>query len=156
MNIQKVIQSQYLSALAMLKQAIVKCPRAMWDAPQDKDQFWFKAYHTLYYAHLYLQATRQDFVRWRKHSKPVSSAPLSKEEVLEYLAFVEQEVARRIPVTDLEAESGFHGFHMDKLELQFVNIRHIQQHTGELYERLGAHRNIKLDWAEHRHREKKG
>ena len=28
MNIQKVIQSQYLSALAMLKQAIVKCPRA--------------------------------------------------------------------------------------------------------------------------------
>jgi hypothetical protein len=35
--------------------------------------------------------------------------------------------------------------------LQFVNIRHIQQHTGELYERLGTRRNMKLDWAERRH-----
>ncbi len=151
MNIQRVIQSQYLSALAMLKQAIIKCPLAMWDAPQDKDRSWFKAYHALYYAHLYLQPTRDDFVRWRGHGKPGSSPPLPKEEVLDYLAFVEQEVIRRVPVTDLEAESGFHGIRVDKLELQFVNIRHIQQHTGELYERLGARRNVKLDWAERRH-----
>ena len=151
MNMHRVIQSQYLSALAMLKQAIVKCPQGMWDAPQDKDRSWFKAYHALYYAHLYLQATRKDFVRWRGLGKPVSTPPLSKEELLEYLAFVEQEVVRRIPLTDLEADSGFHGIRVDKLELQFINIRHIQQHTGELYERLGARSNIKLDWAERRH-----
>lgn len=151
MEIQRVIQSQYLSALAMLKQAITKCPQDIWDAPQDKDRSWFKAYHALYYAHLYLQPTRKDFVRWRGHGKPASSPPLSKEEVLDYLAFVKQEVIRRVPVTDLEADSGFHGIHVDKLELQFVNIRHVQQHTGELYERLGARRNIKLDWAERRH-----
>ncbi len=155
MNSHEVIQSQYLSALAMLKQAIVKCPPAMWDASQDKDKVWFVAYHALYYAHLYLQASRQDFIRWRKHSNPVSSAPFSEEEVLEDLAFVEQEVTRRVPLTDLEAESGFHGFQIDKLELQFVNIRHIQQHTGELYERLGARGAIRLDWAEHRHSQKK-
>jgi hypothetical protein len=151
MDIQSVIQSQYLSALAMLKQAIVKCPQPIWDTPQDKDRSWFKAYHALYYAHLYLQATRKDFVRWRGHGKPVSSPPLSKEEVLDYLAFVEQEVIRRVPATDLEAESGFHGIRADKLELQLVNIRHIQQHTGELYERLGTRGNVKLDWAERRH-----
>ena len=139
----------------MLKQAIVKCPRAMWDARQDEDKFWFKAYHTLYYAHLYLQTTRKEFVPWKKHHKPVSSDKLSKEEVLEYLAFVQQQVAERIPVTDLEAESGFHGLPFDKLELQFYNIRHIQQHTGELYERLGARKNIKLGWAGHVHRKKK-
>ena len=155
MDTLQVIQSQYLASLAMLKQAIVKCPRAMWDAPQDKDKFWFKAYHTLYYAHLYLQATRKDFVRWKNHHKPDSSAPLSKEEVLEYLAFVEQEVAERIPVTDLETGSGFHELPFDKLELQFYNIRHIQQHTGELYERLGARKNIKLGWAGHIHRKNK-
>jgi hypothetical protein len=152
MNIQSVIQSQYLSALAMLKQAIVKCPEVMWDDPQDKDSFWFKAYHALYYTHLYLQATRKDFVRWRGHGKPVSTRPLTKEEVLEYLAFVEQEVIRRVPITDLEAESGFRDIRVDKLELQFVNIRHIQQHTGELYERLGSRKDVKLDWAERRHR----
>ncbi len=138
----------------MLKQAIVKCPSDMWDATQDKDRFWFIAYHALYYAHLYLQDTRKDFVRWRKHGKPVSSAPLPKEQVLEYVDFVEEEILHRVPAINLEAESGFHGFHINKLELQFVNIRHIQQHTGELYERLGSRRNVKLDWAEHRHREK--
>jgi hypothetical protein len=148
MNIQGVIQSQYLSALAMLKQAIVKCPQALWNTPQDKDKTWFKAYHALYYAHLYLQATRKDFVRWRGHGKPTTTRPLSKEEVL---AFVEQEVMRRVPVTDLEAESGFRGIRVDKLELQFINIRHIQQHAGELYERLGARRDIRLNWAERRH-----
>jgi len=151
MDIQRVIQSQYLSALAMLRQAVAKCPQGMWDAPQDKDKTWFKAYHALYYAHLYLQATRKDFVRWRGHSKPISSPPLSKGEVLEYLAFVEQEVIQRVPVTDLEADSGFHDIRVDKLELQFVSIRHIQQHTGELYERMGSRTNIKLAWAEQRH-----
>jgi hypothetical protein len=151
MDIRRAIQSQYLAALAMLKQAIVKCPPAMWDSPHDQDRSWFKAYHALYYAHLYLQPTRKDFIRWRGHGKPVSSPPLSKEEVLDYLTFVEQEVIRRVPVIDLAGGSGFHGIRVDKLELQFVNIRHIQQHAGELYERLGARRNIKLAWAERRH-----
>jgi hypothetical protein len=155
MDIQGVIQSQYLSALAMLKQAIVRCPAPLWDAAQDKDKSWFKAYHALYYAHLYLQPTRKDFVRWRGHGKPMSTHALPKEEVLEYLAFVEQEVIRRVPFIDLDAESGFHGIRVDKLELQFVNIRHIQQHTGELYERLGARRGIRLDWAERRHGRKR-
>ena len=52
MDIRSVIQSQYLAALAMLKQAIVKCPPALWNDPGDRDAAWFKAYHALYYAHL--------------------------------------------------------------------------------------------------------
>lgn len=155
MNVKQVIQSQYLASLDMLKQAIVKCPQTMWNTPQDKDKFWFKAYHAIYYAHLYLQPTRKEFVRWKKYGKPVSRAPLSKEEVLEYLKFAEQEVARRVPVIDFKAGSGFQEIHVDKLELQFVSIRHIQQHTGELYERLGTRKNIKLSWAEQRHRKNK-
>jgi len=156
MDVHEVIQSQYLAALAMLKEAITKCPPTVWDASQDKDNFWFKAYHAIYYAHLYLQPARKDFVRWKGHRKPTDNLlPLSKPEVLEYLAFVEHEVAHHVPATDFEAESGFHGFHMSKLEFQLVNIRHIQQHTGELYERLGTRENVKLDWAERRHRRNK-
>jgi hypothetical protein len=153
MDARRVIQSQYLSALAMLKQAISKCPPTLWDSPQDQNRFWYTAYHALYYAHLYLQPTRKDFVRWEGHGKPTSTAPLLKEDVLHYLAHVQQEVARRVPVIDLKAPSGFHELRVDKLELQFVNIRHIQQHTGELYERLGARGNVKLTWAEQRQRE---
>lgn len=46
----------------------------------------------------------------------------------------------------LHAESGFYWLPFDKLELQFYNIRHIQQHTGEHCERLGAYGEIEVGW----------
>lgn len=151
MDTKKILQSQYFAALAMLKQAIIKCPLSVWDAQEDKDKFWFKAYHTLYYAHKYLQINPKDFVPWKKHLKPQPANPIAREEILEYLAFVEGQVMDRIPLTDLEAGAGFLGNRLSKMELQIINIRHIQEHTGELYERIGSRENIALDWAEQRH-----
>ena len=146
MNPHKAIQSQYLAALEMLKQVIVKCPETLWDAPGNQDKFWRKSYHALFYAHLYLQNAEKDFIQWEKHHNPDNEMPFTKDEVLEYLSFVEQQVIDCVPRTNLEAESGFYWLPFEKLELQFYNIRHIQHHTGELYERLGTHENIELDW----------
>jgi len=146
MNVKQVIQSQYLASLEMLKQVIVKCPETLWDAPGNQDKFWRKSYHALFYAHLYLQNTEKDFVAWEKHHNPEDESPFTKDEALEYLSFVEKQVAERVPAMNLEAESGFYWLPFDKLELQFYNIRHIQQHTGELYERLGSQENIELSW----------
>ena len=146
MDMHRAIRSQYLASLAMLRQVIVACPEASWDAPGNQDKFWRKSYHALFYTHLYLQNAEKDFVPWEKHHDPDSEVPFTKDEVLEYLSFVEKQVADRIPGTNLEAESGFHWLPFDKLELQFYNIRHIQQHTGELYERLGTQENLELDW----------
>ena len=146
MDTKQVIQSQYLAALKMLKQVIVLCPEALWNAPGSQDEFWRKSYHALFYAHLYLQHAEKDFVRWEKHHDPDEGVPFTKEEVLAYLSFVENQVLEAIPGLDLEGDSGFYWLPFSKLELQFYNIRHIQQHTGELYERLGSRENIKLDW----------
>jgi hypothetical protein len=154
LNAHQVIQSQYLSALGMLKQAIVKCPPEMWDAPQDKDKFWFKAMHAVYYAHLYLQPTRRHFVRWRGHHDPDRSMAATKQEVLDYLAFVATQVRARVPELHLKSKSGFWE-DLDKLELQFYNIRHIQQHAGELYERLDARATVRVGWVSTRHRRRK-
>ena len=154
MKIKPILQSQYLAALAMLKQAVVKCPPEAWDDPQDKDKFWFVAYHTLRYAHLYLKAQDQGYVRWegRRYSNP--GVPFSKEEILERLALVERDVARQIPMMDLDGKSGYAWIPTNKLELQLDNIRHIQQHTGELYERLSKY-NVKLNWVSERHQKQK-
>ena len=146
MNPHLAIQSQYLASLGMLKQVIVNCPESLWDAPGNQDKFWRKSYHALFYAHLYLQRAEKDFIPWEKHHDPDGDVPFTKDEVLDYLSFVETQVVDRVPDTDLEAGSGFHWLPFDKLELQLYNIRHIQQHTGELYERLDAHENIELDW----------
>jgi hypothetical protein len=141
-----VIQSQYQAALAMLKQVIVLCPEALWDAPGNQDEFWRKSYHALLYTHLYLQNVEKDFIPWEKHHDPDGDLPFTRDDVLEYLSTVEKQVTDRVPQMELEAESGFYWLPFSKLELQFYNIRHVQQHTGELYERLGTQENIVLHW----------
>ena len=161
MDIHTVIRSQYLASLEMLKQAIVKCPDSLWNASEDKAKFWHVAYHALFYAHLYLQATEKDFQPWAKHrdeyqfmgrvpwpphDPPKIGDPYTKGELLEYVAVVQEQVGQRVAAIDLDAASGFDWLPFGKLELQFYNIRHTQQHTGELYERLGSRAAIELDW----------
>ena len=157
MKTSEVIASQYLAALEMLKETIAQCPDALWNDPGDKARFWQIAYHALFFTHLYLQDAEEDFAPWAKHrqgihslgqgaSAPDTGEPYDKDTVLEYLAFCQQQVAERVPQLDLEAESGFHWLPFGKLELQFYNIRHIQQHTGELMERLGTRADLELPW----------
>jgi hypothetical protein len=160
MNIKEIIKSQYLAALEMLKSAIVKCPGALWDDPAYKNRFWHIAYHTLFYTHLYLQPTESDFVPWTKHrehyesmdppwpphQEPEIGEPYRKEEMLEYLEFCQQQVKATVDSLNLDDRTGFHWLPFGKLELQFYNIRHLMQHTGELCERLGATENIEVDW----------
>ncbi len=152
MNLHEAVQSQYLAALRMLREAIVKCPPHLWNAPRDKDKAWAKAYHAVYWAHKYLQPKRRDFVRWRGHDMENGGVPISKADLLKYLGFVQQQVVDQVPGIDFEADSGFKGFDMNKLEFHINNIRHIQQHTGELYERLGTRADAKLRWSEKVHR----
>jgi hypothetical protein len=161
MNIPDVIISQYQAALEMLKQAITKCPDALWDNPGDKTRFWHIAYHALFYTHLYLQDTEPDFTPWSKHRPeyqflgqtpwpphlpPQIGEPFSQETELEYLAFCQAQVAERVPQLDLHAASGFDWLPFSKLELQFYTLRHLQQHTGELMERLGTRAGVDVDW----------
>jgi hypothetical protein len=138
----------------MLKQAIGKCPEAMWDDLNDKTKFWHIAYHTLFYTHLYLQDSEKDFKPWAKHRKdynrmdplPEPRVPYTQEEILAYLGVCRQQVNEKARQLTLDDESGFEWLPFNKLELQIYNIRHIQQHAGELMERLGTRANIDVDW----------
>lgn len=66
--------------------------------------------------------------------------------MLEYLDICKHEVMERVPRLDLESESGFYWLNFNKLELQIYSIRHVQQHAGELMERLGAGADIEINW----------
>jgi len=160
MNLPEVIMAQYQASLEMLKETITRCPASLWDDPSDKTRFWHIAYHALFYTHLYLQDSEQTFTPWAKHrpeyqylgqvpwppyAPPQIGQPYDKATVLEYLVFCQQRVVERVPQLDLEAASGFDWLPFGKLELQFYTIRHIQQHTGELMERLGTRANVEVD-----------
>ena len=154
MNPKQVIKSQFKAALAMLRQAIEKCPEALWTDETYSNPFWRVAYHVLIYTHFYLGPSEDDFTPWEKHQQDLQllgqeipgARIYSQREVLDYLALVLDQVEVQVDALDLAAGSGFHWLPFNKLELQFYNIRHVQQHTGELCERLGAHGEIEVGW----------
>ena len=151
MSTKEIIKSQYQASLEMLREAVIQCPDSLWNNPEDKNQFWQVVYHTLFYAHLYLQPSEQDFVPWAKNRKRYhrleeEGEPYRKEEILEYFEVCRVQVEEQVPSLELEAPSGFEWLPFNKLELQFYNIRHIQHHTGELCERLGVVGDIEVQW----------
>ena len=161
MNTKQVIKSQFRATLAMLQQAVEKCPDTVWNDPADKNKFWHIAYHALFYTHLYLQPTEADFTPWSKqqkdyqfmgpvpwppHNEPEIGDPYTKADVLEYITFCEQQVDDVVDTLDLAGPSGFDWLPFDKLELQFYSIRHLQLHTGELCERLWDKAQIEVSW----------
>lgn len=141
-----VIRSQYLAAMAMLRAAVVACPDDLWGAADDMDAVWHKAYHALFYTHLYLHPRLAEFRAWEKHREPEVGPPFSREEILEFDAFVCGQVISLTESLDFLADSGFDWLPMSKLELQIYSIRHIQQHAGELFERIGARTGVDLPW----------
>lgn len=166
MNLSPIIQSQYLAALEMLRRTIQKCPDTLWNDEADKNRFWLLSYHVLFYTHLYLQPTIQDFKLWEKgrenvelmgrrpwppHEEVEIGEPYTQEEILEYLAFCEAQVKTHTPGLDPDAPSGFEWIPLTKLELQFYNLRHLMLHTGELSERLWAKCGIEGSWVGEAH-----
>jgi len=161
MNPKPAIKSQFLATLAMLQQAVEKCPDNMWLDEQDHNKFWHIAYHALFYTHLYLQPTEADFTPWPKqrqdyhlmgptpwppHEAPIIEEPYPKTDILEYITFCEQQVLEVVDTLDFSGPSGFDWLPFGKLELQFYSIRHLQLHTGELCERLFARARIDVNW----------
>ncbi len=153
MSTKEIIQSQYHAALAMLRQAIEKCPDALWVDPSYVNPAWHIAYHTLYYTTLYLQPRAEDFDPLEKYRDDLrgldTSDPAqaySKDEIMDYLEDCLDEVEKQVRAVDLEADSGFSWLPFNKLELQFYNIRHIQYHSGELCERIGGQNEVEFKW----------
>jgi len=164
-NIRVVLKNQYHAALAMLRQSIENCPEELWLRRDQPNAFWQTAYHTLYFAHLYLQVDEASFRPWTHHQAKVQNEdgiagtpdpnsplpllpdPYSREQVLEYWRFCDEMVDGAVDALDpLSPESGFHWYKISKLEHQIVNIRHIQLGAAQLAATLRAELNIGLKW----------
>jgi hypothetical protein len=162
MDSHTLVRSQYHATLDMIEEAIQACPEALWTDSSFKNLFWYVAYDALHYTHLYLSDSLETFVQWNPShqdgayqedplpadpdQQPNNAKPYTKDEILEFVAFCRQWVDDQVPALDLEAPSGFHWLPMNKLELQFYNIRHLQHHTGQLSERLRTSVDFGLHW----------
>jgi hypothetical protein len=163
--IAKPLKSQYHASLAMLREAIEKCPDELWLDPGPKNAFWQVAYHALFFAHFYMGQDADSLVRWAEHQRdnqnedgiggepdPKSTLPLiphpyTKEQALRYWAIIDGMVDRTVDALDLSrGDCGFTWYKMSKLEHQMLNVRHIQHHAAQLADRLRAAGDIGIRW----------
>lgn len=155
MKLDGVVSAQYNAALAMLEAAVKACPDELWADGGRGNAFWRIAYHALLYTHLYLEDSLEAYRPWENHRDEYTfdgaddperaDVVSSKSLVLDYVTFCRGRVAAQAPRLDPDAPSGFHWLPYTKLELQFYSLRHLQQHIGELMERLGPLAE-RVDW----------
>ena len=170
-TLRPILKSQLHASLAMLKDAIEKCPNDVWFDDRFTNRYWQIAYHVLFYTHLYLHADEKSVQRWAGHqskvqypsgltnprlevdtSLPKFAEPYSKAQVLEFWEICDRLVDGAIDSFDLDApECGFWWYKMGKLEHQFINIRHIQHHAAQLADRLRVSKDVGVPWVGMRH-----
>jgi len=174
MALLQALKEQYHAGLAMLADCIRKCPDDLWTTPSPRNgdgdriiyrAFWRIAFHTVYFTHLYLGQNEDAFQPWpgrrigyydgmwqkpwdiEPYEFPEEAEPASKQEILDYLAFVDSLIDSIVDALDLDClNSGFPWYKkISKLSHELMNVRHIQGHVGQLSELLMA-RGIEVDW----------
>ena len=164
-TIRKHLKSQYHAALEMVRTAVEKCPDRLWYDQTPTNAFWQVAYHTVFFAHLYVQQNEAAFQPWPGQQSdvqhpdaipgrvdpgsalPLIPAPYSRAQVLAYCDYCHALLDDAVDALDLEApDSGFHWYKASKFEHQLVNLRHIQHHAAQLADRLRAELDIGIPW----------
>ena len=166
-GLRTIIKSQYLASLAMMREAIEKCPDDLWlDKARYPNACWQIAYHALFIGHLYLSDTMDSFRPWRGHRPdaqhpdglpgtadpdsdlPLLPEPYTRDEALELCGVCEDTVVGAVDGFDLKSDaSGFDWYKLSKLEHQFIAIRHIQHHAAQLIDRLRSECDTGVGWA---------
>jgi DinB superfamily len=160
-----ILKSQYHATLAMLRETIERCPDDIWFSKEHVNSFWQVAYHTLFFAHLYIQPNAAAFRAWEHHQSevqnpdgiagppdpnstlPLIPKPYTKAELLSYWSVCDQMVDSAVDALDLHSpDSGFSWYKVPKLEHQIVNIRHIEHHMAQLADRLRSAADIGIQW----------
>ncbi|MGC2752979.1 MAG: hypothetical protein WCA40_11495 [Candidatus Acidiferrum sp.] len=88
-----VLKSQYHASLAMLREAIERCPPEEWLSTNHKNAFWQVSYHALFFAHMYLQHDEAAFKLWEQHrgeGDGIAGEPYTQVQVLEYWEFCDR------------------------------------------------------------------
>ena len=133
---------QFGAAIDMLDNAIAACPDALWGDRARQPEFWYVAYHTLFYLDLYLSPQLDGFAPPAPFTldelDPAGILPervYTRDEMRAYLRHGRDKCRAAIEaMTDEEAgrRAGFHWLEMTRAELLLYNLRHVQHHAAQL------------------------
>jgi len=141
-KLNKLIWSQFGAAIDMVRNAINDCPEDLWSRRDLKPEYWYLAYHTLFWLDFYLTDSPDAYRPYRNigltEFDPAGIIPdkvFTKPELLEYLEHGRTKCENVISLlTDAKANERyeFNKMNFSFLELLLYNMRHAQHHAAQM------------------------
>lgn len=162
-----LLWKQFGAAIDTLDNALVACSDALWhesvwENPRGRVEFWYVAYHTLFWLDLYLSGYEEGFaprapfgLEELDPDGKLPERPFTRDELRAYLAYTRQKLRATVEaLTDERARQPVdfgwmrEGESVSYYELQLYNMRHVQEHAAQLSLLLGRHGvpDEALDW----------
>ena len=141
-QLRTIVWKQYGAAIDMLENAIRTCPEQVWGDRTKNPEYWYVAYHTIFWLDYYSSESADGFTPPKpfglEEMDPAGLLPnrvYSKEELLIYLEYGRQKC--RAAIRSLTAESthqnaGAKRPEVTNIELLLYTMRHVQHHAAQL------------------------
>ena len=142
-TLKPMLWQQFGAAIQMLENAIVACPDDVWATEDWQFDFWYIAFHTIFYLDFNASDSEQSFIPTEPFGvtelDPSGALPervFTPTELLAYLELAKTKWQQRIANLEPERTVAFNGREFTQLELLIHSLRHVQHHVGQLNQLL--------------------
>lgn len=162
----EILWRQFGATIDMLGNALEACPENLWKAhmwhdpqmPPEFSDFWYVAYHTIFWLDLYLSGSVEGFMPPAPYTldelDPHGVLPervYMRVELQTYLAHCRQKCQETIEQLTDEQAHRMCSFTWRKAGISFAellldNMRHVQEHAAQLNMFLGQRARISTSW----------
>jgi hypothetical protein len=140
-NWKEMLWQQFGAAIQTLEKAIADCPEEIWSDQESFHQYWYMAYHTLFFLDYYISESPDSF----SPPEPFTLSELdpkgvlpdrvyTKEELLRYLEYGREKcrTSLRALTEEKAAEKSRFRDHLTVLGDYLYTMRHVQHHAAQM------------------------
>jgi hypothetical protein len=138
----EILWQQFGAAIDMLANAMRACPEELWADRSRRPEFWYVAYHTLFFLDLCLSGSVEGFAPPAPFTLSeldpagvLPDRPYTKDELAAYLAHCRKKCRAAIETLTDEAarrRCAFDWVDLSFAELLLYTMRHVQHHAAQL------------------------
>jgi len=137
----RIVWQQFGAAIDMLENAIIACPEKLWSDRSQNPEFWYVAYHTLFWLDFYSSESSEGFSPPSPYTLDemdpaglIPERPYTKEELRAYLEHGRRKCRAAIEALTDEGVSRLSEVRPSATvaELILYNMRHVQHHAAQL------------------------
>jgi len=141
-GLKKSVWQQFGAAIDMLENAMRACPDDLWSDRTQRPEFWYVAFHTIFFLDLYLSDSDVGFVP----PSPFTLDEMDERGLLPDRVYTKDELGAylehgrnkcRVTIEAMTQEKGsrrcgFEWLDLSVAEMLLYNMRHVQHHAGQL------------------------